>query len=161
MKIDIERLSYRASTVALIIDKNKNILIIQKNSFKPNEWDFPGGGIDNNENAEETILRELKEELGSKNFRILKMDKNIDKYNWPEEYILWRQEKFGKTFRGQERKRFLVEYLGNKKEIKIEEEEIRKYKWVKIKELEKYLVFPGYFEKIKKVLEEWDLKERC
>lgn len=158
MKIDIERLAYRDSTVALIIDKNKDILIIQKNSFKPNEWDFPGGGIDENEKAEDAILRELKEELGNEKFRILKRDKNKDKYNWTEDYILWRWEKYGKTYKGQERIRFLVKFLGSKDEIKIQREEIRKYKWVKINELEKYLVFPGYFEKIKKILIEWDLK---
>jgi len=161
MEIDFEKLIYRQSTVALIIDKNKNILIVQKDSFNSNEWDFPGGGIDNNEKAEETILRELKEELGSENFRILKKDKNKDKYNWPEDYVLWRFNKYGELYRGQERTRFLVKFLGNKNEIKIQKEEIRKYQWVKIKDLEKYLVFPGYFEKIKKVLEEWNLEERC
>lgn len=161
MEINLENLTYRQSTVALIIDKDTNILIVQKDSFKSDEWDFPGGGIDNNEKAEETILRELKEELGSEKFRILKRDRNIDKYNWTEDYILWRWKKYGKTYKGQERTRFLVEFLGSKDEIKIQEEEIRKYQWIKIKDLKKYLVFPGYFKRIKKVLKEWDLEERC
>jgi putative (di)nucleoside polyphosphate hydrolase len=152
MKIDLEKLTYRQSTVALIIDNNKDILIVQKNSYQPNEWDFPGGGIDENEEAEQTILRELKEELGSDKFEILKRDKDLDKYNWPENYILWRYKKYGELHRGQERVRYLVKFLGEKSEIKIEKEEIRKYQWVKIKDLKKYLIFPNYIGKIGKIL---------
>ena len=44
-------------------------------------------------------------------------------------------------------------------EIKIQKEEIKKYKWVKIGELKKYLVFPGYFERIQKVLKEFGILE--
>lgn len=158
-KINFEKLPYRKSTVALVFNKNGKILIIQKHSYTPVQWDFPGGGIDGEERAEETILRELSEELGSEKFEILKRDKDLDKYNWSEEYVLERFEKYGELYRGQERVRFLVNFLGEDNEIKIQEEEIRKFKWIKTEELKKYLVFPGYFEKIRKALTEMGLEE--
>jgi putative (di)nucleoside polyphosphate hydrolase len=159
MKINFNKLGYRKSTVALILNRNNQILIIQKQSYKDNEWDFPGGGIDGDETASEAILRELREELGSEKFEIKKIDKNLDKYDWPKNYILERFKKHGKTYLGQERTRFLVKFNGEESEIKIEEDEIRKFKWIEIKDLEKYLVFPGYFGRIKKVLEEFGINE--
>ena len=159
MKINFKKLDYRKGTVALVVDSIGEILVVQKHSFKPNEWDFPGGGIDKNEKAEETVLRELKEELGSDKFAILKKDKSLDKYDWSTDYILWRFNKFGKTYKGQQRVRFLVEFFGQREEIKIQESEIRKYMWVKIKDLKEYLIFSGQFEKIQKALKEFGIGE--
>jgi len=159
MEINIDKLKYRQSTIALALNKDNKILIIQKQSFDFDKWDFPGGGIDGNERADEALLRELKEELNSDKFIIEKVGKELDKYEWSEEYIIKRFKKDGKFYRGQERTRFLVKFSGEENEIKIQEEEIRKFKWVKIGELEKYLVFPGQFDKIKKVMEEFGISQ--
>jgi len=158
-KINFEKLEYRQGTVAFILNKDQKILLVQKNIFKRNEWDGPGGGVDEGERADETILRELKEELGSDKFEIVKCSQIIDKYEWPREIIEKRLLDHGKTYRGQIRKQYLVKYFGGDGEIIIQESEIRKYEWVKIKDLQKYLVFPGYFEKVKKVLEEFGISE--
>lgn len=52
---------------AAVINKDDKILCVQRNfnnleyiSFK---WEFPGGKIEPNETSEETIIREIKEEL--------------------------------------------------------------------------------------------------
>ncbi|EKE15669.1 MAG: hypothetical protein ACD_11C00115G0009 [uncultured bacterium] len=46
---------------ALIIDNNKVLLIYHK---KLNVWLYPGGHIEENENPDETLLREVMEETG-------------------------------------------------------------------------------------------------
>jgi ADP-ribose pyrophosphatase YjhB (NUDIX family) len=46
---------------ALIIDNNKVLLIRHK---KLNVWLYPGGHVEDNENPDETLLREVKEETG-------------------------------------------------------------------------------------------------
>ena len=58
------------SIKAIVIDDNKVLCL--KN--ERNEWDFPGGKIKFNEDAEECLKREVKEEtnLDIKNLRILK-----------------------------------------------------------------------------------------
>ncbi len=104
-------------------------------------------------------MRELREELGSDKFVILKRSRKVDQYLWPKEIIEKRFLELGKTFKGQKRKQFLVKFLGTDSEIKIQKEELRKYKWVKIGELKNYLVFPGYFERIEMVLKEFGILE--
>ena len=58
------------SIKAIIIDDNKVLCL--KN--ERNEWDFPGGKIDFNEDVEECLRREIKEEtnLSVNNLNILK-----------------------------------------------------------------------------------------
>ena len=61
---------FHVSIKAIIIDKNKVLCL--KN--ERNEWDFPGGKINFDEDVEEGLIREVKEEtnLDIKNLKILK-----------------------------------------------------------------------------------------
>lgn len=56
-------------TAAVIIKKNK-ILCVQRNENKyvyiSNKWEFPGGKVEVNEQLEDTIKREIQEELNLK-----------------------------------------------------------------------------------------------
>ncbi|MBU3661160.1 MAG: (deoxy)nucleoside triphosphate pyrophosphohydrolase [Flavobacteriales bacterium] len=53
-------------TAAVIINENK-ILCVQRNENKydyiSKKWEFPGGKVEENEQLEETIRREIQEEL--------------------------------------------------------------------------------------------------
>lgn len=52
---------YRTSIKGLIFDSSKRFLLCQEdNGF----WDFPGGGMEFGEQPEETLKREIKEEMG-------------------------------------------------------------------------------------------------
>ena len=56
----------RISVVAgILIDKNKRLLLSQRQSFKtfPLQWEFPGGKVVVGESPEMALIRELKEEL--------------------------------------------------------------------------------------------------
>lgn len=150
-------LPYRQSTCALIVNKIGQTLIVQKNSCQDNEWDFPGGGVDNGETPIQTILRELNEELGSNKFEIAKISKIIDKYEWPDEVIIKRRLEKNQNFRGQERTQFLVKFNGEEGELNILTSEIQNHKWINIKYLEKYFIFPNQYKKVKKVLAEFKL----
>ncbi len=50
---------------AAIIKKDNNILIAQRGRKKSQglKWEFPGGKLEPNESAEESLVREIKEEL--------------------------------------------------------------------------------------------------
>lgn len=56
----------------IISNKQDEILLIHRNSSKRIQWEIPGGKVEDNENAMDAAIRELKEELD--------VDINISKY---------------------------------------------------------------------------------
>jgi 8-oxo-dGTP diphosphatase len=64
-----EHEKFSVSQKAILIRKGK-CLIAEVNK-KPGIWDLPGGRINVGENKEEALRREIKEELGIDNFKIL------------------------------------------------------------------------------------------
>lgn len=59
--MDIQNSFFRTSIKALILDDKKRFLLSHEdNGF----WDFPGGGMEFGESYEQTLVRELKEEMG-------------------------------------------------------------------------------------------------
>ena len=52
-------------TCAIIRNEENEVLVVQRgeNSLHPLKWEFPGGKIDAGETEEESVIREIKEEL--------------------------------------------------------------------------------------------------
>ena len=153
-----EELTYRQSTSAVILDKKGRILIVQNNSYKDNEWNIPGGGIEEGETPETTMMRELKEELGSDKFEIVKVSKQTYRYEWPDDLINKKIAESKLVFRGQEKTRFLIKFLGEDRDLKPEIKEIKAIKWVLPKELATYLVFPNQMQEMEILLKEFGVE---
>lgn len=51
---------------AAIIIKNDKILLMHRKKDRSEYWVFPGGGVEDDETGEKTIVREIKEETGLK-----------------------------------------------------------------------------------------------
>ncbi len=111
-------------TIATAIIRNNNEYLIAKRAptkkFAPNQWEFISGFIDDGETAEETILREIKEELG--------IDGKIDNSSSPF-YVIDDEGKWTIA-------PFLIEV--NTRDIKINLEDHSEIKWVIADDLEKY-----------------------
>ncbi len=86
--INQEALSYRQNAVGVILNSEGEIILVQKKNYGGNQWDFPGGGIESGEKVEEALLRELREELSSTQFEVVKKSERLDRYEWPESVIL-------------------------------------------------------------------------
>lgn len=65
---------------AVIVKKNKALVLKRKNSRGETVYDFPGGRINDSESIEATLKREIEEELSVKRIKIGKL---INAYRFP------------------------------------------------------------------------------
>ena len=144
---------YRKGVSIIIVDKNNNFLLVQKNRYKDNEWNFLGGGREDSETLNQNIFRELKEEIGSErtDLEIVGVSTHKIKYDYPPDTIL---KIHGGKYRGQSYDQVILRLTGDKNKLIFTTEEFKKHKWVKAKELKKYLVFPNQYENHKKAIDE-------
>ncbi|WP_055668661.1 NUDIX hydrolase [Desnuesiella massiliensis] len=112
----------RKAVGAVVFQNNEYLLVHKVKSISNNEniighWDFPKGGVkESDQDLEAALLRELKEETGSDNYRIIsKFDKKIC-FTFHEAH----------KYDSQETSMFYVEYLGYRGDLKSRDEEIDK-----------------------------------
>ena len=115
--------------IALLNDSNE--VFVGKRIDNPEDfWQMPQGGVDKNENFLDAAKRELEEETGIKNVKLIKEIKDWLTYELPEDLLgkIWK----GK-YRGQKQKWFIMKFLGNKNEINIntKKPEFLNWKWIK------------------------------
>lgn len=152
--IDLEKLGYRQGTIGMVVDGEGDFLVVQMVDYEENQWRFPGGGVEEGEEPEEALLRELSEELGTSKFEIIGVSQYKNQYDWPMEVVFSRLKKKGITWRGQQQWHFLVKFTGAKEEIIFQKKELKQVKWVKRQDLPSHFVFEGQWDFIHKVLEE-------
>ena len=146
------------SGVGIIVLNNKNQVFVGKRKDNPGDkWQMPQGGIDAGENYITAMKRELSEETGIKNIKILKEIEHIYHYELPENLvgIIWK----GK-YKGQVQKWFLMKFLGEEKEININTKnpEFLDWKWIELDEITEVVVdfklhvYKELKEKVKKLI---------
>ena len=132
---------YRENVAAIIINKDKKVLMCE-HAWIDNAWQIPQGGVEKEEKEDEAIIRELFEEIGTKNFKIIDKMETTVKYIFP--YHL--KEKY--KFDGQEQKYFLLYFTGEDKEFRFdnqEKPEFKAFEWVEYAEPPKRVI---YFKKL-------------
>jgi putative (di)nucleoside polyphosphate hydrolase len=108
----------------LIAQKTKINTFEGKQSIKA-EWDFIKGGVEKSDrDLQGTLLRELKEETGSIEYKVVKVFEEKICFDFPVEL----KEKIG--YGKQETTMFLVEFLGNINSLMQNDSEIRKIKFI-------------------------------
>ena len=126
--------------VGAIVLNNKNQVFVGKRKDNPvDKWQMPQGGVNEGEDLTSAMKRELNEETGIQNIKILNEIDGWFEYELPN-YLLgkiWR----GK-FRGQKQKWFIVKFLGNDEEINLEKDkpEFIEWKWLDIENLPNVIV---------------------
>ena len=135
--------------VGVIVLNNKNRVFVGKRIDNPiDKWQMPQGGVNYGEDLTTAMKRELKEETGIKNIKILREIDGWSEYELPN-YLLGKIWK-GK-YRGQKQKWFIVRFLGNDNEINLKtgKPEFIDWQWLDIENLPRVIV-----EFKKKVYEE-------
>ncbi len=125
---------YRSGVGIVVINHNKKIFVGKRIDNHSDAWQMPQGGLDAGENEDTAMWRELAEETGIKNIKVIAKSNGYFYYNLP--YKL--QKKFwGGKFLGQKQRWYLVEFLGEDKDININTEaaEFSEWKWIDQKEI--------------------------
>lgn len=155
--INPDNIAYRKGVGFMILNNDRKVWVGQRRDtgklIGPNTWQMPQGGIDGTETPWQAALREMKEEIGTVNIRLITESRDWISYDFPEELhtTLW-----GGRYVGQTQKWFLVEFLGKDSEINIDTRhpEFIAWRWVDAGQLPA-LIVPFKRELYLKVLEEF------
>ncbi|MDR2100626.1 MAG: RNA pyrophosphohydrolase [Campylobacteraceae bacterium] len=151
-KIAQNEKKYRPNVAAVIVSSEypfKCKIFIAQRSDIEDAWQFPQGGIDDGESPSEALLRELKEEIGTKKVEIVAEYPDWLFYDFPSKIV---SEKMY-PYDGQKQKYFLVRLKKSAKlDIKTKHPEFTDYKFINA---DKVLDYITHFKKpvYKKVLE--------
>lgn len=121
---------YRSGVGIVLINPKKEIFVGKRIDNHSDAWQMPQGGIDEQEDEDLAMFRELQEETGVKpeNTRIVDKSKGYFYYNLP--YKL--QKKFwGGKYLGQKQRWYLLDFIGDDSNVNIntEEPEFSDWRW--------------------------------
>ena len=139
--VPTESLPYRRGVGIVLMNRERRILTAQRINDPTRTWQMPQGGIEAGEAPEKALRREVLEELGCNNFKVITALDSWVAYDFPPH--IGPQVKGG-GFRGQQHKWFVAEFLGDDSEINIETDvpEFRDWKWTEpIKIIEEAISF--------------------
>jgi len=132
--------NYRPNVAAIVLSAKypeKCEIFIASRTDVENAWQFPQGGIDEGESANEALYRELEEEIGTREIEIIAEYPEWVSYDFPPAIA-----KKMYPFDGQIQKYYLVKLKkGAKVNINTEIPEFSEYKFVPTKNIYDYITF--------------------
>ena len=157
MEEKFKRLPLRTG-VGIVVLNNENKVFVAKRIDNPkNFWQMPQGGVDEGESFLEAAYRELEEETGIKEVKLIKEIDEILSYELPSHLlgVIWK----GK-YKGQKQKWFVMKYLGNDRDINIKTNspEFLEWKWIDLNKITdvvvdfKLHIYKQLKEKVKKII---------
>lgn len=130
MKASSREKPYRSGVMAVFSNSQTGRVLVFHRKYPryTNEWQFPQGGVKRFESPEDALFREVMEEAGNNQFRIIRTAEQLVRFDFPED----RRFKMAETFRGQEHQWFLCEYdEGMGPELKkAKDDDFDDYAWV-------------------------------
>ena len=110
----IDKEGYRENVGIVICNDQRKVLWARRTGEEA--WQFPQGGINKEESAEEAMYRELKEEVGldPHNVEILARTKGWLKYDVPKSWI---RRDCRDRYRGQKQIWFLLRFTGKDSDV--------------------------------------------
>lgn len=125
---------YRPAVGMMMLNAENKIFVGQRFDTKEMAWQMPQGGIGPHEDADQAMLRELEEEIGTRNVEIIVKSKSWYKYDLPSDIAkrLWS----GK-FKGQKQIWYVLRFRGADQDININtyHPEFSAWKWIDKEEL--------------------------
>lgn len=126
----IDGKTYRKKVRAIIFNEKNEFLLIRPNHYKNDVWTFIGGGTEDNESLEESVVREISEEVGIHNLITLQKSGFTNSYLYKNEH----QSKFDGQIAY-----YFVANVKSDTSITIQAEELADYCWVHFEKIAKYV----------------------
>ena len=126
---------YRRCVGMMILNASNEILVGRRLDHPSGYWQMPQGGIDQNENPQEAVWREMMEEIGTNKADIFKVSTQWINYDIPQETL--DKLPWGKKWIGQTQKWFIFKFTGQKTDINVHTKnpEFSEWKWMRHTEL--------------------------
>jgi putative (di)nucleoside polyphosphate hydrolase len=133
-------LPYRPNVGAVLFNR-AGLVLVARRAGTPNAegaaggWQLPQGGLDDGENPREAVLRELEEEVGTRNATLLAEHPAWLHYDLPRELV---GVALGGRYRGQTQKWFALRFEGEDAEIRLDLDphpEFDAWRWAPLAEL--------------------------
>lgn len=132
-------LPYRPGVGVMLLNQENMVFVGKRIDTRGEAWQMPQGGIDEDETPQDAVLREMLEEVGTRNAEVICESSNWFYYDLPDYLVprLWH----GK-YRGQKQKWFAMRFLGKDTEININTEapEFMAWRWVPMDDLPQLIV---------------------
>ncbi|MGI4941130.1 MAG: RNA pyrophosphohydrolase [Janthinobacterium lividum] len=138
--IDPSTLPYRPNVGAALFNA-QGLIFVARRADMPNAegaaggWQLPQGGIDDDEDPELAVLRELEEEIGTRNALVVGEHPEWLTYDLPPD-LLGRM--LGGRFRGQRQRWFALRFTGRDSDIRLDLDphpEFDAWRWAALDEL--------------------------
>lgn len=118
---------YRPNVAAILTDAQDRIFIAERVNIA-GAWQFPQGGIDDGEDAETAMFRELAEEIGVRREQVEVLEQRGGyRYAFPKPRL-----KYG-IYGGQEQTYFRLRFLGRDEEVNLDatHREFARWRWIR------------------------------
>ena len=157
IKDKFKNLPLRDGVGIVVLNKENKVFVARRIDNPKNFWQMPQGGVNKGENYFNAALRELEEETGIKEVKLIREIDGTMTYELPEHLlgIIWK----GK-YKGQKQKWFLMRYLGSDDDINIKtiNPEFLEWKWIDLNMITEVVVdfklhiYKELKEKIEKII---------
>ena len=121
---------YRSCVGMMILNDTNKILVGRRLDHPSGFWQMPQGGIDDHEKPEEAVWREMMEEIGTNNAKLIKSTNQWYKYEIPKETL--KTLPWGEKYIGQKQKWFAFRITGKEDDINVNTNnpEFSEWKWI-------------------------------
>ena len=122
-------LPYRNGVGIFLLNKEKKLWIGKRIDDEKDFWQMPQGGVDVKESDSEAMMRELKEEIGTNNIKVLGKSEEKLFYDLPKELI---SKVWSGRYKGQAQQWYACDFIGSDNEIDLNyhKPEFSEWKWV-------------------------------
>lgn len=118
--------------VGIVLLNSQGFVFVAERLDNPGAWQMPQGGIDEGEEPEIAVFREMEEEIGTRDARIVGSLNDWIYYDIPDRTA---QRLWDGKYKGQRQKWIALEFLGADHDIDLEafeHPEFSRWKWVPI-----------------------------